>query len=886
MVDGAVHATSTNLTINFSKILATPSEVEEDAKNAPRCTEKDAASEDLRNGQQVFLVASKSVLGVELISQSINSTYAPTEPKAGNRNAGNVIVIHPENALSVSSVKNMNSSLLLRADAAPSADNQRLTRGQDESQLSPSIIATLPARFAGFCASVAMSISAISRSRVSLLSLSLTFVLMGVTCNAQISLPNAVPFPNPEIQFLDSLGAPLAGSKLCTYGAGTSTPLATYTDSTAGTPNSNPIILDSFGRASVWVGPSLYKFVLRTGGDGTCSTGSVQWSQDNVADTTLYFVNFVKTVGTSTMITYVAPQTGAVSRTQFSKNTDVLSVKDFGAAGDGSTDDTAAINTAMALSIVGKGNTPGVCIYFPDGIYKITAALSYNHTVCMTGNQWRLKYTGGSTINAVLKLVGDVNNVYGTHCSGQASDCYLEGSFIEGAIIDGQGNSTNGFTLQGVVGAQVNYMRVTNVTGTGVSCNWCQQATFERLQVSSDFETFTTTPVNGIIIDNISAANILNQVNIDHVSGDGISMPYGLNTLVHGGTSEGVGGYGVSCTSGDSPFHQCANNVFIELDTESNTSGDYLFADTGGGGAFANTLVHVNSFSIPGITFSNDAHDNTLIGGTIGCGSTASASTFGNTLRGLTAVCVGSGSIPWVDSGSNINEMIFDQFHSTFTQPANNYNTDSIARHSSTSGSFAIENYTPSNDLAEFDVGNQGLLNIGFATQTGLVPWLIFPVAGMQFISETGFRAGALPEGSVVNHHWGFGRFNTNPLTTATVHTQDSVFTTVIDQNAPGQASTDLHQFMQYGGSQDVAGTVMSKIDYLGNFVGPVISRGSGGNVVTFSALPTCTAGIEGAIISISDSTTNTWGANISGGGTDHVLAHCAAGGAWTVMAK
>ena len=96
------------------------------------------------------------------------------------------------------------------------------------------------------------------------------------------TIPAAVPFPQPEIQYLDSAGIPLAGSKLCSYIAGTTTPLATYTDSTAGTPNTNPIILDSYGRASVWVGSGLYKFVLRTGGTGSCSDGVVQWTQDNV----------------------------------------------------------------------------------------------------------------------------------------------------------------------------------------------------------------------------------------------------------------------------------------------------------------------------------------------------------------------------------------------------------------------------------------------------------------------------------------------------------------------------------------------------------------------------------------------------------------------------
>jgi hypothetical protein len=82
--------------------------------------------------------------------------------------------------------------------------------------------------------------------------------------------------PDPRLQFFANDGSFLVGGKLYTYAAGTTTPLATYTSSTGGTANTNPVILDSRGEASVWLGSSKYKFVLKNANDVEV------WTQDNL----------------------------------------------------------------------------------------------------------------------------------------------------------------------------------------------------------------------------------------------------------------------------------------------------------------------------------------------------------------------------------------------------------------------------------------------------------------------------------------------------------------------------------------------------------------------------------------------------------------------------
>lgn len=74
--------------------------------------------------------------------------------------------------------------------------------------------------------------------------------------------------PSPKQQIFGTDGAPLVGGKIYTYAAGTSTPIATYTDFGAGTANTNPIILDSYGQANIWLLSTYsYKFVVKDATD-------------------------------------------------------------------------------------------------------------------------------------------------------------------------------------------------------------------------------------------------------------------------------------------------------------------------------------------------------------------------------------------------------------------------------------------------------------------------------------------------------------------------------------------------------------------------------------------------------------------------------------------
>lgn len=93
------------------------------------------------------------------------------------------------------------------------------------------------------------------------------------TAYAQVQV---TPVVVPHVTFVNGVGLPCAGCHLYTYTAGTTTPLATYTDAGGTSQNTNPIVLDPAGGANIWVGTSSYKFILKD------ILGNTIWSVDQV----------------------------------------------------------------------------------------------------------------------------------------------------------------------------------------------------------------------------------------------------------------------------------------------------------------------------------------------------------------------------------------------------------------------------------------------------------------------------------------------------------------------------------------------------------------------------------------------------------------------------
>ena len=225
----------------------------------------------------------------------------------------------------------------------------------------------------------------------------------------------AVLAPEPKAQFFAADGTPLVGGKVFTYAAGTTTPLETFTDASANTPNTNPVILDARGECNLWfTSAASYKIVLKT------STDVLQWTVDNIATYgTLASQNFNNvniTGGSITGVTLtvnvigdVSGNAGTVTNGVYLDATQTLTNKTITAMDTTSTVKDSnggaftvgyrkypqSANTTAAASDVGKSLYVAATTTVPSGVF---AAGDYFLVVNSTSGALTLTQGAGTTL--------------------------------------------------------------------------------------------------------------------------------------------------------------------------------------------------------------------------------------------------------------------------------------------------------------------------------------------------------------------------------------------------------------------------------------------------------------------------------------------------------
>ena len=166
-------------------------------------------------------------------------------------------------------------------------------------------------------------------------------------------------------------------------------------------------------------------------------------------------------------------QSGTVqTRSVQSKLRDVVSVKDFGAVGDGLADDTLAIQNALNAAI-----GVGLTIYMPKGTYKTTSTLNWptDWPVALVGDgveSTHINYTGASTAISMY--------------DAGASTKYIKSS-LENLRLSGNGStSTNGINIRQGYAIALRNVRVYNFqVGVRIEQTWSAILDFVRIDSCS-----------------------------------------------------------------------------------------------------------------------------------------------------------------------------------------------------------------------------------------------------------------------------------------------------------------------------------------------------------------------------------------------------------------
>ena len=105
----------------------------------------------------------------------------------------------------------------------------------------------------------------------------------------------------------------------------------------------------------------------------------------SVSQLEAYMQNNLDMPDNSDEVNFLQAGTGAVTRTVQSKLRDVVSVKDFGAVGDGVTDDTAAIQAAINHCVLNEKK-----LFIPAGDYLVTSSLNLTYSLSTPGSSTTL----------------------------------------------------------------------------------------------------------------------------------------------------------------------------------------------------------------------------------------------------------------------------------------------------------------------------------------------------------------------------------------------------------------------------------------------------------------------------------------------------------------
>ena len=262
---------------------------------------------------------------------------------------------------------------------------------------------------------------------------------------------------------------------------------------------------------------------------------------------------------------YLAPLAGAIQRGSNAKFGDIASVKDFGAAGDGVTDDTAALARAQAW----YASATAPILYFPEGIYVYSASPN-----------WALQDGSVPTFgNVILRYMGTGNAVIVDAGSGSQNVFNMQmGPFI----VQAPSTAMNGAYVRAIHHSSLAFnVRGAGATYAGLHVDFAVCTQFPKFTCSSTDSGLGTwylgaKPQYGMWLDERNAGEltsycVFDNPIIEHVD-TGAYLNNAIGNQFYGGTMESCTNIGANLQAG------ALENKFFGTDFEANTNYDVYCA--------------------------------------------------------------------------------------------------------------------------------------------------------------------------------------------------------------------------------------------------------------------------------------------------------------------
>ena len=220
-----------------------------------------------------------------------------------------------------------------------------------------------------------------------------------------------------------------------------------------------------------------------------------------------------KGIPSADSVGFIQDGVGTAERTVQDKLRDFVSVKDFGAVGDGVADDTAAIHAAIA-SIPAAGGT----VQFPVGVYAISDTIFINkNRVMLVGDGCNYLFQSGPYSGGVaFKWIGNAGStmIYIKPPSG----LYIYGVQIHNVSLDGGGIAGYGILIEGLNQGHISNINIRSCTSAALKTQGVLGVVVNNYVANNRFDSIWITQLNssdgdGVILGGGDVANITTTVN-------------------------------------------------------------------------------------------------------------------------------------------------------------------------------------------------------------------------------------------------------------------------------------------------------------------------------------------------------------------------------------